>query len=61
VGENGDAAMMAPDSVGRKIRRAEDVIALCDIRAGFEPLRARGFVAHSPFRPLAVSLPALVI
>ena len=37
--------MMPPDRwgeelVGRRTRRAEDAIALCDTRAGFEPLRA---------------------
>jgi hypothetical protein len=44
--------------VGRKTRRAEDVIPRCAIRAGFGPLRARGIVAASPFRPLAVSPPS---
>jgi hypothetical protein len=48
--------MMDLDSVGRKTRRAGDVIALCAIRAGFEPLRTRGIAAAAPFRPLALRL-----
>jgi hypothetical protein len=45
--------MMAPDRWGERLGRAEDVIAPCDIRAGFEPLRARGILAPSPFRRFA--------
>jgi hypothetical protein len=44
---------------GEKLGRADDVIAPCDLRAGFEPLRARGIVARRPSpvarRPIAVS------
>jgi len=36
--------------VGRRTRRAEDGIALRDIRAGFEPLRACATIVASPFR-----------
>jgi hypothetical protein len=41
----------APDPVGRRTRRAEDVIAHIElVRAGFEPFRARGSSKHLEYR-----------
>jgi hypothetical protein len=40
--------MMPPDPVGRRTRRAEDVVCLLDNRAGFEPFRACGIADALP-------------
>jgi hypothetical protein len=40
----------APDPVGRRTRRAEDVIAIELVRAGFEPFRARASSERLEYR-----------
>src|SRR5580704_7656646 len=47
--------MMPPDRWGEELGAPRTWFALCDVRAGFEPLRACGIAAVSPYRPLAVS------
>jgi hypothetical protein len=42
------SAARPTDLAGRKTRRVEDVIALQDTRAGFEPFRARGIRRGPP-------------
>jgi len=47
----GDAMTKAPDPVGRRTRRAEDMIAHIElVRAGFEPFRARGSSKRLEYR-----------
>ena len=42
--------MMPPDRWGEELGAPRTWFALCDIRAGFEPLRARGIAAAFPIR-----------
>ena len=42
--------MMPPDRWGEELGAPRTWFALCDIRAGFEPLRARGIAAAFPMR-----------